>query len=269
MVRTVLLAAMSIGSSAMANTVFLASQGTTLYRFTESGTVKSFTMSDTIIGMAVDANGVVYATSNVVGTPPGSELYRLDNPGSANPTLTLLNGNLSRLYTSITFINGKLYGVQNFDNFLTEIDLGTFAETPVGATGSMGTPDVRFGGLGFDAAGGKLYGVESQSAKDGVYDIDWSLSNGPDPTATLIGAQGFNNESAGAEWVNGKLYAVINNVDTGDFEFGTINTGSGAFTASKVLGTSDFANTGLTAIPAPGVSGILALGGLAMLRRRR
>ncbi len=85
----------------------------------------------------------------------------------------------------------------------------------------------------------------------------------------MIGAQGFNNESSGAEWVNSSLYAVINNVDTGDFEFGTINTGSGAFTSSKVIGTSQFINTGLTAIPAPGAAGVLALGAMTLLRRRR
>ncbi len=269
MVRAMILAALAIGSTAVANSpVFLSSQGTTLYRFTTNSVPKTFSVSDDIIGMAADANGVIYVTSSKPGSPPGSELYRLDNPLSNNPTLTLLHGNLSRLYTSITFINGKLYGVQNLDNFLVEIDLGTFVETPVGATGFMNT-NARFGGIGFDSSAGRLFAVESQSTNDSLWEIDWSLSNGPNPDASIIGAQGFNNESSGAEWYNGTLYGVINNVDTGDYEFGWYDTSTGAFTATKVLGTSAFINTGLTAIPTPGSLALLALGGLSLLRRRR
>ncbi len=248
--------------------LFLATQGDTLYRFGLAGAVQSFTLNDTVIAMAEAPNGVIYAVSEKPGAgAQGAELYRLDNAFGAAPTLTLLDDDLTRLYPSITFIGNELYGFNNLEDTLVEIDLGTFNETPVGATGATGLQAV--GGSGYDAGGDVLYAMEGLSAPENLFTVDYSLTGGPDPTATLVGPLGHASLSLGGEFHDGDLWLATNNADTGFFELGRVNTATGFFTADRTIAGALQINTSLIAVPTPGSLGALSIAGLCAMRRRR
>ena len=264
---------MALCSSALAGAphdpLFLATQGDTLFRFGLSGTVQSFTLPDTVIAMARNPQtGTIYAMSeHPTAGPFGGELYRLDDPFGAAPTLTLLDDTLTRLYPSITFINGEMYGFENVDDTLRTIDLGTFDETVVGATGFTGITAV--GASGFDADNGVLYAMGGLSSPEELYTIDWTLSNGTDPSATLVGAYTPETLSHGGEFYNGELWMMTNNADTGFFEIGRFDTGAGSWSSDRAIAPAIQANTALVIVPAPGGALAMALAGVFAARRRR
>lgn len=262
-------AATVIAPAAFAQPVFLSTQNDVLFRYGLSGPIETLQLTDRVIGMARDPmTGVIIAMSppDVLGGQ--GKIYRLDNPLSANPTLTLLNNTLVTQYPTATFIGGELYAFRNTDQTLIHIDLTTFAETPVGASGFTGLD--RVGGSGYDPVTNTLFAVTGQAnVPNALYTVDFGLINGPNPTGSLVGHLGIINESNGAEWHNGRLWAAMQNTNTGDYELGVINVATGAYSARRVLGMSSMDPTGLVVIPAPGAAALLTLAGLAALRRRR
>lgn len=262
-------ALLSIAAGSASAQTYFATQGTTLFRGTVGGGApQQFALADTVVSLGMDpSTGDVYAFSQDANLPPGSTLHRLNNPFSANPTLSAPLASYNRLYVTFSFVGNKMYAFQNFDNHLVEVDLTNLGQvTPVGATGFTGLP--RVGGSGYDAVNDVMYAIEGIGG-DGVFTVDYSLSNGPDPSATQFGNLGLVNESSAGDFFNGVLYAAVENTTSGNFEFGTVSTITGAFTPLHILSNSLMANTGLMVVPAPGAAVVLSVAGLAAARRRR
>lgn len=262
-------AVLALAGTAAAQTRFLATQQNTLFRFGTTGTIDTFTMPDDMVGMAQDpTTGIIYVTSPPTNPGGQGELYRLDNAFGVAPSLTLLSNTMATQYPSISFVGNKLYGFRNTDDVLVEIDLGTFNQTIVGATGATGLD--RVGGSGYDAVNDTLYAIQTLTAPNALYTVDYSLSNGPDPSSTFVGNLGVINDSCGADFYNGQLWIAIQNGTSGRFELGTVNTGTGAYSFVRDLGVPALSEeTSLLAVPTPGALGLLGLGMLAATRRRR
>ncbi|MFG0258756.1 MAG: hypothetical protein ACF8LK_00275, partial [Phycisphaerales bacterium JB041] len=79
--------------------------------------------------------------------------------------------------------------------------------------------------------------------------------------------------NAGAEFFDGKLYAAIQIVSSGELVLGEVNTSTGAFSAIRTVSTFDPNGTpmqvSLAIIPAPAGLGLLGAAGLVAIRRRR
>lgn len=253
--------------TASAQLTFLATQGETLLRYTDgAGSVDSFTLSNPIIGLTTNPSG------QIIGSSPGSEptpgFYSLDDP-FGTPSVSFLGASGdARGYTSLTYAGGELYGFFDGGQQLFNIDDNTFAGTQVGF---IGVNNVTFGGSAYDDATDTFYamGYDINTFEVFVYEVeDFSTS----PSGTLIGAAGILGDGMSLEFFDGVLYSAIQNRTTGQFELGTIDVSTGAFTLEQVLADSFSPSgdpTSLVVIPAPGAFAMLGLGGLVAARRRR
>jgi MYXO-CTERM domain-containing protein len=261
------LALAATAGTAMAQPTFLATQGSTLLRYTDgSGTVDSFTLSDPIIGLTVNPSGQIIGSSP--GNQPTPGFYSLDNP-FGTPSVSFLGASGdARGYTSLTYAQGELYGFFDGGQQLFNIDDNTYTGTQVGF---IGVNNVTFGGSAYDEATDTFFamGYNLNTFEVFVYEVEnYSTS----PSGTLIGNTGILGDGMSLEFFDGVLYAAIQNRTTGAFELGTIDTATGAFSLEQVLASSFSPSgdpTSLVVIPAPGTFAMLGLGGLIATRRRR
>lgn len=262
-IASVLALATLAGAASAADPVFLTTTGSTLFRASSSGGVSSFPLSDDLVSMFTMPNGEIWGVSSTASVNGTFELYRLDGALSATPTLTLLHDGFQATYPGMSYANGFLYGFadgsQNFDR----IDPTTFAVSGVGQTGTFSN-----GGAAYDAATDTFWGTSSNT--NALYTIDYSLSGGPDPTGTLVGALGFDFQNHDAEFYNGVLYATVQRNDNGAYEAGILSTVDGSFTT---LVTIEAVYTpgvvGMVVVPTPSTLALVAFGGLVAARRRR
>lgn len=208
-------------------------------------------------GMAYDAS------TNTLYWNNGSTLYSSPFGPVLTPTnLGTMTFNAATVnFVGLSFSNGKLYGTRNITTeAVYEIDPGTLQASQVYVYPSA----FDFGGLEHDMVTGKLYGL-SDSNGPGLYEIDIAGQTqslkAPYPAGeTDIDGLAVNNGIAyyvtdGPNTTQANFYRY--DVATGTL-LGTIPspfTGSGTFSAA-------------TWVPEPASLSLLALGALALIRRR-
>jgi hypothetical protein len=273
MLRYVCLALIGLmmGSTlAMGSPVFLATQGRLLYR-TEGTAIETFRLSDDITGMATAPDGTIWATSRSDDDHDGfRELYQLSDPLGPDPKLTFWGDFLQGLTPTLWVIGDSLYGYQKIaghplaEGQMIKIDYDLRGQMTVGATGAMGVPA---NGSGYDPVNHILYVIAGRP--DGnLYSVDYGLSHGPDPTATLIGPLDARMRNGAAEFFDDTLYAAIQG-PSGPLKLGWIDTTTGHFNKLLDLGPPSHRCIGLAILPEPHSFTLLGLGAAALLRRSR
>jgi len=200
------------------------------------------------------------------------ELYTLANPLGASPSLVFQGDFLEENTPSLSFIGDTMYGFQKTpgaplaETKLVEIDPVGQTQAIVGATGTTGA---GANGSAYDPDTGELFCISTGGAEAGkLYDVDHMLAGGADPTATLVGSLGLMFSNGGAEMYDGTFYALLQDYPH-SLVLGTVDSGSGLFTQTLVVDAYEAGPVALAVIPEPGTLGLLALTGLAVLRRRR
>ena len=257
------LAALAAGST-MAQPIYLATSGSTLYRAEQGGASVSFNLSDEINNLLMAPNGDILAFS---GSETGSgtfEVYRLDGALGNTPSLQLISDVLPNSYPAATFVGDTLYGYRNGSRNLVTYDIGTGVETDIGRSAPMQGP---IGGAAYDASNDTFYAVTRGDAS--LFTVDYAAGSG-DPDATLVGNLGIDIFNMGLDLYQGSLYAAFEDTTNGQFVAGTVSTDTGLFTGDTVLfnGALD-GSVGFIVVPAPGTLALLAAGGLLTARRRR
>lgn len=259
-VATVVVAA----GGALAQPVYLATSGSTLYRAEQGGAATTFALSDEINNLVLAPNGDILAIS---GSETGSdhfEIYRLVDALSNTPSLEIVSDDLPNSYPAATFVGDTLYGYRNGSRMLVTYDIDTEVETEVGPSAPMQGP---VGGAAYDAATDTFYAVTR--GDDSLFTVDYAPGGG-NPDATLVGNLGIDVFNMGLDLYSGTLYAAFEDTSNNRFVVGTVDTGSGLFTGDTVLfdGSLD-GSVGFVVVPAPGVLAAFAAGGLFASRRRR
>ncbi len=280
MVRSIfgaVLCLLVLAGAVQAGPVFLGTQGDTLYRIT-GGSIETFTLPTDLTSMAVGPGGVVWASARTDANSNGfSELYTLDDPLGAAPSLTLVGDFLDDNTPSLTWVGDTLYGVQKTPGaplnttVLVTIDTGALTQQLVGATGLMGT---GFNATGYDPAGDTFYGARGGGTLAAeLSEVDYSLSGGVDPAATLIGGLDTSFANGGGEFFNGEFYVLLQEAFPGGvderFLLGTIDTVTGLFTETLVVDDNPTGAVGLVVIPEPATLSLVGCLALVALRRRR
>lgn len=252
-----------LAGSAMAQPIFLATSGSTLYRAEQGGAATTFALSDDITNLLLAPNGDILAFSSTENGSGNFEVYRLIGALGNSPSLQIVSDNLPNAYPAATFVGDTLYGYRNGSRNLVTYDIDTGVETEIGPSAPMQGP---VGGAAYDAATDTFYAVTR--GDDSLFTVDYAPAF--DPDATLVGNLGIDVFNMGLEMYQGSLYGAFEDTTNGRFVAGTINTGTGAFTADTVFfdGVLDGA-VGFVVVPAPGALAVLAAGGLVAVRRRR
>lgn len=249
----------SSGPSA-ADTTFLASSGSTLYRATDTGGLEIFELPDAGLLRALHRNPI---TGEVLAIADGNgssavTVYTVENPFAGTPTLVEFT-QLSQLYGSLTQIDHTYYAFSRGDLYsLGLADPANPVEKYVGYTGVAGTA-----GSGFDPATRTLYMMSNVT--DRLYTVDPATA-AVSPIGTGLSVDLSN---AGAEWFDGHFYAAAHNSVSGDFEIGEIDVESGIYAPLiTLIADSDPISVGLTVVPEP--AGLfLLLAGIGVWIRRR
>lgn len=199
-------------------------------------------------------------------------LYRLEDP-FGTPNLVEVSDGVSFGYVqSLCWVGSTLYITGRYtssgNSYLATVDPSTGAITVVGATGYIG---IRADGAGLDPASMTMYAVEGSG---NLYTVDWLLQSGPDPDATAVGSMGVSIPPHGLDFCrsDGMLYGVFRNTGATQFQVHAIDpsTASSALVhdLSAYMGTGS-GSMAIAVIPEPATALLLAMGGLAVLRRRR
>ncbi len=249
---------------ALAQPIYLATSGSTLYRAEQGGAAMTFALSDEINNLVLAPNGDILAIS---GSETGSgtfEIYRLVGALSNAPSLEIISDDLPNSYPAATFVGDTLYGYRNGSRMLVTYDIGTEIETEVGPSAPMQGP---IGGAAYDAATDTFYAVTR--GDDSLFTVDYAAGGGS-PDATLVGNLGIDVFNMGLDLYAGTLYAAFEDTTNNQFVVGTVSTATGMFTGDTVLfdGSLD-GSVGFVVVPAPGVLAVFAAGGLFASRRRR
>ncbi len=261
MTLTAAAAMISCVGAAQADTFFVF-QEETMYRFELGGPVSDFDLGRTLISSSFDDTGRLVGfearsrTSNHI-----RPAYEVLGAFGGAPAVSQLDDGLDIAVSSLTYINGRAFGVDT-DNNLHEFDATTLAD--MGIVGNLGFTS---NGLGYDAVNDVLYSIDKNS--DLLHTIDYT-----DASSSVIGSLGIDVENAGAEFFNGTLYSSVQNNATGMLEIGTIDTSTGAFTSLQTLASFPDPNLerlvlSMAVIPTPSSMMLLGLGGLVAAKRRR
>lgn len=193
------------------------------------------------------------------GSTLRSAAYNINGLTPSAGLNTTFNGGLVA-FTGLAWWDNRLVGYRSvtLPGFY-EIDPNTGVATLLAAT--PGSTD--FGGL--DAVGNRLFGLNDGTGLSGrgLYDIDMN-SNTYSLLAPYPGGDadidGLAIGGGRAYWVNdvGSQQILVYNLDTGVFEAPLANP----------FGTGGIFSAGAF-VPAPGAGAVVALSGLAILRRRR
>ncbi|MBX3368551.1 MAG: PEP-CTERM sorting domain-containing protein [Phycisphaeraceae bacterium] len=208
--------------------------------------------------------GSVIGVSNS-GGPGGlsQTVFRVDNAFSGVPSLVAIDTITTGAVSDLTVGNGNIYGVRNsgsgtnllvveFDNSFNLLNTYDTGITPVAVGG---------GGLAYDASSDSFYITDPDS--DNLW--NWSIGG----SASLVGTNSFDfdNNDLAIDPNTGTLYAAIENVVSGAWEFGYFNKNNGQFNMLVSVANSS-GSVGL-AIPSPATLALVGLGGLVAGRRRR
>jgi hypothetical protein len=245
-----------------ADTTYLASSAETLYRVAEDGTVESWDFPGIYLrGMhRVLPTGEILVLGDAGGPAAPATMYLLDNPVSGAPALYAY-AELSQQYGSLTKIGDLFYAFSAGSLFTLDLtDPADPVETYIGATGVLGTA-----GAAYDPASDTLYMLSFKYEDDALYTVDRNTG-----AATWVGPLGIDADDLGGEWFGGQLFAAAQNGSSGYFEIGTVDVATGWYSPLMTVASGvDFVATGLTVIPEPTSFGLLLLGSLSLLRRRR
>lgn len=247
---------------AFAGDTFFVMRGDQLYRY-DGNSTSQFTMNDTVHSLSATSNGIIGVSNLQInpGDPPprNYEVWRLDHGLSAAPVLTQVGNSIDQRYTTLTEINGTLYGLGEGEIYTLD---NAFNRTFVANL----TPGEAIGGSGYDSVSGNLYVTGPTTDSFFIQNLDG--------TRSLVGALGFDFRNQGGEWWNGQYWAALEDVANDRLILGTISTLDGSFTLETVLqqGLGDLGSNqtvGLAVIPSPSSVALLGLGGLVATRRRR
>ncbi|HMS57020.1 MAG TPA: PEP-CTERM sorting domain-containing protein [Fimbriimonadaceae bacterium] len=247
---------------------FLTTDGATLYRANSTGTVygsttmntqvQSLTTLPSNVTLAGASAGDIIASARSAASGRWA-MYRLDDPFGA-ATLTQI-GSLNKGIGSLTFANGRMYGVDDSLSALRiyELDLTTgnaITTYNTGVTASGG------GGLAFDDVSGLFYLTD--------YNANRLYSWTPAAGATLIGPLGFAFSNNGLEFFEGALYGGFRqDTGTSTMRLGSISTTTGAFTTMTTISGITGSGTGFVVVPEPGTLAALGLAALVFGARRK
>lgn len=251
-------------TTAVAGPTFVAFGNTTMYRFSDVGAIETFTLGDKMMSLTTDPTGRIVGHSAERNSGQQWESYELVGANTNAPSLSMLSDQVPGPRATLSFAQGTAYSAAEGANGaqLITVDAGTLVDN--GVVGDMNIQD-GVNGTGYDAVNDVLYGINRD--QDALVTIDRNTGN-----ATVVGSLGVDFFNGGAEFYNGVLYAFIQDVNSQTLVFGTIDTGTGAFSAVRTIDTYDANETtfmSLALVPAPSSLGLLALGGLAAARRRR
>jgi hypothetical protein len=248
-------------SVAVAGPTFFVFQNETAYRFTQNGQIDSFVLSDRLMGSAYAPDGVIRGTSAIPKQNAGWEAYSVNDP-MGTPSLTEVSDTNSGPFSSVTYVGNTAYSFNSAGELLT-LDFSTLAQTGVVGNIGLGSGNV---GSGYDASSDTMYIINKDT--DSLYTLGYNTA-----TPTLVGGLGFDWFNGGAEFFNGTLYAVVQEVSSGNLVLGEVSTSTGAFSALRTVATFDPngapMQVSLSIVPAPAGLGLLGLAGLAAVRRRR
>lgn len=164
-------------------------------------------------------------------------------------------------FVGLAYANGRLLGTRNI---ATE---AVYDINPITGEATLLTTYATafdFGGL--DSDGSRLYGLNDSASGGqgaGLYDID--INTGA--ANFIVGSPAGDTDIDGLAIGGGRAYWVNDRNDQSIFVY---NLNTNMFEASitnPILGSGIFSAGAY--IPAPGVAGVLALGGVAAIRRRR
>jgi hypothetical protein len=260
----IVVGALSASSLLQADTTYMVTHLETFYRITvsdETGgmTVETFDLGRRVRAMHYNAaEGVVFG---IAGTGTGaSDLLIVENAVSGVPSLSHY-ASLELIYGGMTRIGDGFYGFADGGD-LFSIDVSTPSnpiETRIGPTGVTG-----MGALAYDPVGEVFYGVSKLTER--LYAIDPTNAG-----LAAIGHVGISPADGGGEWFDNRMFMSMNNLDSGDFELGTVDVLTGLYTSMFAIeeGAAGFSGTGLAIVPEPAT--LMSLGALALLvpMRRR
>lgn len=233
-----MVAALFETGQASAEPVFFSTSNNVLYRYHLTGTPDTFLLTDEFASMAADPSGTIYMIGRTDIDDDGfAEIYRLDDPCGAEPSLTIVGDYLPRRVVSMSFIGDTLYityrAVAGEKHYLATVDLVAQTYAVVGQTGAT---LANINSTGYDNITGKLYGVGNGGTPDLLL-IDWKLESGVDPTATVIGPTGQSSYTSGGDFHDGTYYHVVSATNAGVNEIllGTLDLATGAFSLSRVV----------------------------------
>lgn len=257
MVALAATAGLAVGSSALGAETLYGVGGFGPFSVQTLYTVDPVTGFATAVGSTGidEINGLAFdrSTATMYAYTTDAELYTIDLSSGAATLVADATG---------IFPEGDIAIGPGGGAFVNQVDeigslsLGSAAYTPVGPAGV----GLDLSGLVF-GSGGALFGY----ATNGGLDDSIVTINPLDGSATALGLTGFNSASGvGAlafDASEGLLYLT-----DGSSLYG-VNSATGAASFIGAHGAGGF--SGLAFIPAPGSVALLALGGLAGLRRRR
>ncbi|MBK7404988.1 MAG: PEP-CTERM sorting domain-containing protein [Phycisphaerales bacterium] len=248
-------------SVATAGPTFVAFANDTMYRFSMNGPIESFQMSDSMMSLARRGDGALVGHSPRAAGEQLWQSYELVDPTGAAPSLSLLSDQITAPRPTLSFVGSQGYAVGNTDELFT-VDSGTLADS--GSVGHMGLP-TDSNGSGYDQVNDVLYIINGQN--DALYRVDYGSA-----APTMVGSLGVDYLFGGAEFFGGTMYAFIQDTNLQRFVFGSVDTSTGAFTMLRDIAgynVNDNVYAALAVVPAPASLGLIGVGGLALLRRRR
>ncbi|MFG0242080.1 MAG: hypothetical protein ACF8R9_04755 [Phycisphaerales bacterium JB054] len=245
---------------AQAEPTFFVFQNEVAHRFTGNGPIDTFSLSDRLMGSALAPDGVIRGTSAIRKQNAGWEAYSVNDP-MGTPSLLEISDTNSGPFSSVSYVGDTAYSFDSAGDLLT-LDFSTLAQT--GTVGNIGLGSGNVGS-GYDASSDTMYIINKDT--DSLYTLNYNTA-----TPTLVGGLGFDWFNAGAEFFDGKLYAAIQIVSSGELVLGEVNTSTGAFSAIRTVATFDPNGTpmqvSLAIVPAPAGLGLLGAAGLVAMRRR-
>lgn len=273
--KAALIAVAALAGVAGAQVKYLVSDDGTLYQGTVGGGVNTFSIGNvhligmTIVPAGVSVGGGAATGGDVIGIDDQEnangrrDVYRVDNAFNGTPTLVHI-GESNRVSNSLTFANGRLYGVNGLSGTfrIHELNLASFGAVADFVPGFAVT---GIGGVSYSATDDLFYFVNNGADSLNTYDLNTN-------SAAFVGGAGTMFTNHGLEHIGTTLWGAIG-ANSGTLEVGTWAKGTGAFTSMQTVapysGGGSNGVIGFVAIPAPGALAVLGLSGLMAGRRRR